>query len=101
MVEQVVILPGAEHDIDEAYDWYEQRHPGLGNGFLRCVDACIFSIQRNPELHAFAFENYRRALVRRFPYAVFYEYSQQTETVVIYSVFHCSQDPSKWRRRLP
>jgi hypothetical protein len=34
-----------------------------------------------------------------FPYAVFYEYAEQTVTV--YSVFHTSRDPEKWRERLP
>ena len=43
-------------------------------------------------------EHYRRALVRRFPYAVFYEYVKGT--VVIYGVFHTSRDPDKWRLRL-
>ena len=38
------------------------------------------------------------SLIRRFPYAVFYEYAQ--ETVTVYSVFHTSRDPDKWRERL-
>jgi len=38
-------------------------------------------------------------LIRRFPYAVFYELSEAT--VTIYAVFHTSRDPSKWRQRLP
>lgn len=46
-----------------------------------------------------AYETYRRAVVRRFPYVVFYEHSDTT--VVIYAVFHCSQNPKKWRGRLP
>ena len=51
-----------------------------------------------PELYAKVHEEYRRALVRRFPYAVFYEYSRGT--VIVYSIFHTSQDPKKWRNRL-
>ena len=42
---------------------------------------------------------YRRALTRRFPYAIFYEYAD--DTVTVYSVFHTSRDPEKWRQRLP
>jgi plasmid stabilization system protein ParE len=48
-------------------------------------------------MHAVLHENYRRGLVRRFPYAVFYEYTG--EKVTIYGVFHTSRDPRKWRRR--
>ena len=44
-------------------------------------------------------EDYRRCLLQRFPYAVFYEYSGST--VIVYSVFHTSRNPDKWRARLP
>jgi plasmid stabilization system protein ParE len=70
----------------------------LGLEFLRCLEATVVSIQRNPLMYPAVFAEYRRALVRRFPYAVFYEV--EAERIVIYAVFHCSQDPDKWRARL-
>jgi len=51
-----------------------------------------------PELYAKVHEEYRRALVRRFPYAIFYEYTGGK--VFIYSIFHTSRNPKKWRNRL-
>ncbi|HEV8714891.1 MAG TPA: type II toxin-antitoxin system RelE/ParE family toxin [Candidatus Binatia bacterium] len=99
MVKQLRILPEAEQDAADAYDWYEERQPGLGEEFLRCVDVCVQSIRRNPEMYGIVHETYRRALVRRFPYAIFYEHAD--DTVTIYAIFHCSQDPRKWRARLP
>ena len=80
------------------YAWYEGRRPGLGEDFLTCVDACVQAICRHPEMYEVVYADYRRALVRRFPYSVFYEYSQNAVTV--YGVFHNSRDPEKWRRRL-
>ena len=80
------------------YAWYEKQRPGLGEDFLSCVDACIQGICRMPEVHRKVHENYRRRLVRRFPYAVFYEYAD--ETVTVYCVMHTSGDPEKWRQRL-
>ena len=99
MAVKLVIAPEAEHDIADAYGWYEDRRTGLGEDFLSCVDACIQGICRTPQKHAPVYENYYRGLVRRFPYAVFYEYA--VDIVTIYCVFHTSQDPYKWRRRLP
>jgi plasmid stabilization system protein ParE len=94
----LVILPEAEQDITDAFDWYEGRRPGLGEEFLRCVNACLQAIRQTPEMHGFVFETYRRGLVRRFPFAVFYE---STDAVVtVYCVFHTSQNPNKWRNRL-
>jgi plasmid stabilization system protein ParE len=95
---ELIIAPEAQHDVDESYSWYEDRRPGLGEEFLSCVDACIQAISRRPELYAKVHEEYRRALVRRFPYAIFYEYT--SGKVIVYSIFHTSQDPKKWRSRL-
>jgi plasmid stabilization system protein ParE len=50
-------------------------------------------------MHATIHANYRRGLVRRIPNAIFYEYA--AEKVTVYGVFHTSQDPDKWRQRLP
>jgi plasmid stabilization system protein ParE len=99
MAAELILAPEVEQDLAEAYAWYEGQRTGLGEEFLTCVDACIQAICRTPEMHQTIQENYRRGLVRRFPYAVFYEYAAMTVTV--YCVFHTSQDPEKWRRRLP
>lgn len=98
MAAELIIVPEAQQDVDEAYCWYEDRRPGLGEEFLGCVDACIQAICRTPELHAKIHKEYRRTLVRRFPYAVFYEYT--SGKVTVYSTFHAFRDPKKWRNRL-
>ena len=85
-------------DLAKAYGWYEGRRVGLGEEFLGCVDACIEAICRTPERHAKVFRDYRRGVVRRFPYVVFYEYD--AGTVTVYCVFHTSRNPEKWRTRL-
>lgn len=99
VLSDLIILPEAEQDVAQAYIWYEEQELGLGKEFLRCVDACIQFIRRNPEMYPVVHESYRRAVVRRFPYVIFYEYLDNT--IVVYSVFHCSQDPQKWGSRLP
>ena len=96
---KLVLAAEVEQDLSEAYDWYESHRYGLGEEFLSCVDAGIQSILRSPELHANVFQDYRRILVRRFPYVIFYEYLDSTVTV--YCIFHASRNPDKWRKRLP
>jgi hypothetical protein len=76
MAVELNFAPEVEWDVVETYAWYEGRRPGLGEEFLTCVDACVQVIRRHPEVYAKVYEDYRRALVRRFPYAVFYEYSE-------------------------
>src|ERR1700722_13632771 len=95
MEAKLIMALEAEHDIDQAYLWYENRRKGLGEDFLERVDACIQAIRRTPEMHAKVYENYRRGFVRRFPYVVLYEYTD--DTVVVYGVLHTALDPKKWR----
>lgn len=99
MAVELIIAPEAEQDLATAYDWYESRRIGLGEEFLGCVEACIEAILRRPETPPKVHDNIRRALVRRFPYAVLYEHEE--DRVTVYAVFHSSQDPAKWRGRLP
>lgn len=98
MAAELITAPEAEQDIADAYAWYEARRTGLGEEFLSCLDACVQTICRTPKMHAIIHENHRRALLRRFPYAVFYDYDGST--VIVYGVFHTSRDPDKWRERL-
>ncbi len=98
MIEGVIFTADADDDIAEAYNWYERREPGLGEEFLRCLEARILMIRRQPKIYRIAVDEFRRAFVRRFPYEVFYE--ENEGAIVVYSVFHCSQNPKKWRKRL-
>lgn len=98
MHSELIFIPEARNDIEAAYSWYEEQSLGLGMDFLRCIESSFLSIQRNPLLCQVVHENYRRALVRRFPYAIFFEHDEKQ--IVIYAVFHCSQDPIKWHKRL-
>ncbi len=99
MAADLILAPEAQRDLAEAYDWYEDRRVGLGEEFLSRVDACIRGILRNPKMYSMVHESFHRRLVRRFPYAVFYEFVDGRVTV--YCVFHTARDPAKWRRRLP
>ena len=72
MIERVIFTEKAGDDVARSYDWYESRGPGLGEDFLRCVEACVLTIQRHPHLFPVAVDEFRRALVRRFPYEIFY-----------------------------
>jgi ParE toxin of type II toxin-antitoxin system, parDE len=67
----IVFEPEVEADVDDAYQWYERQRRGLGEHFLAAVRATLDRIELNPELHAVAYREVRRALVRRFRYAVY------------------------------
>src|SRR5688500_19828126 len=73
MIERVIFTPEADDDVVGSYAWYESQEPGLGEDFLRSVEACVRGIQRHPEMYPAAIDEFRRAPIRRFPFEIFYE----------------------------
>ena len=94
---KLVIRPEAEAEISEAYDYYETLTQGLGAAFLLAVEACLDGIQRSPEIYPVLYKDIRRALLRRFPYGIFY--LVEPEQIVILACFHARRNPQQWQRR--
>ncbi len=84
MSRSLIVRPRAERDLAEAGLWYETRQPGTALYFLRCVDAALALITRHPEAGPTQFGPFRRVLVARFPFAVFY--TIEGEAVVVHGV---------------
>jgi len=49
-----------------------RQQPGLGAEFLLCVEEVFARLNRTPEMYEEVYRGVRRALTRRFPYAVYY-----------------------------
>jgi plasmid stabilization system protein ParE len=98
MSSEIRFAPEVAIDIHEAYAWYQQARDGLGNDFIASLEVCCQQIAQAPTLLAKMHGEFRRAMVRRFPYAVFY--LVEGDDVVVYGVFHASRDPDLVRRRL-
>lgn len=91
------VRPLAEADVQAAFDWYEAQAQGLGHEFLRALDVCYATIERWPESYPVVYRQFRRALLRRFPYLVYYQASATRIEVV--ACVHGKQHPRRWRRR--
>lgn len=94
----VVVRPVAQADLDDAFAWYQHQAPGLGHEFLRAVAAVFEQIARHPEMFPDVHRGRRRALVRRFPYAVYYRVDNDRADVV--ACLHLRRGPQVWRSRV-
>jgi plasmid stabilization system protein ParE len=94
---QLVIRPAAESDVAEAYEWYEERRQGLGDDLLLSVEATLAAICERPASFPIVHQDIRRALIRRFPFGVFY-ILDKTKLIVL-AVFHARRDPKQWQSR--
>jgi toxin ParE1/3/4 len=58
----------AEIELNEAAEFYEREHPGLGVAFLSEIERAVEHVIEHPEGFPRVAETVRRRLLRRFPY---------------------------------
>ena len=97
MPRELIIRPEADAELGEAFEWYETRVPGLGSDFILAIDATLAGILRNPRQHPRVHKTVRRALLRRFPYEIFFALGDHH--IVILAVFHAKRNPKRWTDR--
>lgn len=97
MTRSVSLRRAARAEYDEAGDWYERRRTGLGAAFTAAVQRVFDRIAANPRMHGAVLRDIRKAVVKGFPYCVYYR--ERPSGVVVLSVFHTSRDPKIWQAR--
>jgi plasmid stabilization system protein ParE len=78
-------------------EWYEAQAAGLGREFLEAVHARFADIEAAPERFPRVTDRLRRAMLHRFPYALFY--TQIDDRLHIVACMHGRRDPARWLRR--
>lgn len=91
-------LPEVEEDVLGGHLWYEEKVYGLGEEFLRVFYACANELERNALLYQKIYGDFRRRLLRRFPYAIYFKI--EDDKVIVFGLFHCARDPRKIKSKL-
>jgi toxin ParE1/3/4 len=96
-VNQLRFHSGARAEFRESALFYEGELPGLGTEFVSEVERTIKFIITHPSAGSPLWGNFRRAIVRRFPFAIIYR--TKDETVYVVAVAHQRRSPNYWRSR--
>jgi plasmid stabilization system protein ParE len=83
-------------DLGAGFDWYDEQRSGLGEDFLSVVRATLKGIELHPEMFVSVHGEVRRAIVSRYPFAIFY--LVEPKRVVVLRLLHTARDPSLWPR---
>ena len=94
----LIILLQADHDIQTAFNRYEDFQEGRGEVFMRHLDAAFTLLRQHPEIAPVYGGRYRRMLIRDFPYGIFYEV--QPNRIVVGAIMDLRQDPKTIRQKL-
>jgi hypothetical protein len=98
MIFDIRFLPELEEDLFTGYSWYEEKAHGLGEEFLRIFYASSNYLTRNALLYKLVYGDFRRLILRRFPYAIYY--MMEKNEVIVSGLFHCARDPRAIRKKL-
>lgn len=97
MNHRLIIRQEAEQDLADAAQWYEEERNGLGREFLSEARDAIKTIVDRPLSFPIVDSPIRRALMQRFPYAIYYV--PDLSTVAVIAVTHLKRHPNRWRSR--
>jgi toxin ParE1/3/4 len=94
----VFLTPDAELDVRAIAGWYDNEELGLGDEFTDNLKAVLSRIGALPSQFPVVADLVQRALVRRFPYCVYFVVDG--DRIAVLGVFHQHRDPAVWRQRL-
>ncbi len=97
MTTSLCLTPAAEVDLAAVFAWYEEQRHGLGTTFIGAADGLFRRIRETPRQFPEVVAGYRRGLLHRFPYGIYF--SIEPNRVVVHAVLHLHRDPGVWRKR--
>jgi len=97
MARRLVVQPQSDLDIQAAAVWYEDQRSGLGSRFLDELDLVFQRIKDNPQQFPRVEGDAHRALLRHFPYGVYF--LPESEDIKVLAVLHLHREPDMWKSR--
>jgi len=94
---RVEFRPAAEADLTSARHWYRERSEMIERQFASEIIATLDAILEQPERFPTVHRNVRRAMTKRFPYAVFFVV-HPSRSVVVLRILHQARHPREWER---
>ncbi len=88
----------AAREFEAAVDWYADIDGKLATDLNTHAWEVLNRAARNPLQFKVALGSFRRVNLLRFPYQIYFDFSDSHLTV--YCFFHTARDPDLWQRRL-
>lgn len=97
---QLIITPDADHDLEEACNWYDSQQSGVGLRLVLAVRLRLDDIMRSPFLpRPFGRKAIRKVRVPHWPYSIYYRIINDA-VIRIVAIVHGARDPKYLNYRL-
>jgi toxin ParE1/3/4 len=91
MAYQLEYVATARFESAQAYRWYAQPSISMGMSYLEDIERTESFLKTNPFIYAKVEGNVHRAVLKRFPYSLFY--TVEANIVTVLSCFHQNREP--------
>jgi len=89
---RIHITSDALEDLNEGFLFYDSQEAGLGEYFNDSLKSDVEGLKVTGGVHHLAYKDYRRALSRIFPYAIYY--TMEDQIITIWGVVDCRRNPN-------
>ena len=86
------------HETNEAIDYYNLKFSTLGERFYKELLTSVDIIREAPHIWPQMENGASRYLLKHFPFAIFYTFSETT--VIVFAVANLNRKPMYWQSRL-
>src|SRR3954463_16313596 len=94
----IVLLSGADGDLQDIFNRFEEYQEGFGDEFIVAVDAYLTRIGQFPEIAPVYLERIRRQVLQKYPFGIFYQ--PEPSRVLVFAVLDLRQDERNIVKRL-
>lgn len=88
----------ARADLVDAALWYENQKRGLSEDLYASIGQALEAIRERPQSFPVVRKDVRRALVKRFPYAIYFR--RKEDYILVLAIIHTARSSRVWRRRI-
>ena len=94
--------PAALLEYNEAARFYlHAASPKIAQSFVAAVEFAVAALVTSPAQFRVVEEpEIRRYVLRRFPFAIYFQWDQANHRITIFAVMHHSRKPGYWQTRL-
>jgi plasmid stabilization system protein ParE len=93
------LIDAAQQDYEEAVLWYAERSVTAAENFVVAIDNTLQTICAHPTRWRNEYKNFYELGVKKYPYTIIYAI-EDTDLVVVISIYHQKRNPKKKYRKM-
>ena len=101
MTYTILFSPEANDDLTEILGWYStQTTKEVKKRLIEDLSKTIKSLEKSPKSFSVRFKNSRCAILKKYPYNIYYWVDDIALTANIFAILHQKRDSTVWKDRI-